>query len=73
MPAGVMLLLKQKEAYQILRYSEIHLHFSKLQLFSQIVKMISFVMKNLVLSSKRIQNRSIFTVVSGFWIPLYVL
>ncbi|KAF7649969.1 hypothetical protein LDENG_00133380, partial [Lucifuga dentata] len=60
--------------YQILIYSEIHVHFSKIHLFSQIVKMtLSFVMKNLILSSKRIglQNRSIFTVVSDFWAPLY--
>ncbi|KAF7653895.1 hypothetical protein LDENG_00077280, partial [Lucifuga dentata] len=63
----------KRGAYQILRYSEIHVHFSKIQLFTQIVKMIlSFVMKYLVLNSKRMQNRSIFTVISDFWTPLYV-
>ncbi|KAF7666948.1 hypothetical protein LDENG_00087720, partial [Lucifuga dentata] len=69
-----MLSLKKKGGIQILRYSEIHIHFSKIQLFTQIVKMIlSFVMKNLVLYSKRKQNRSIFTVVSDFWTPLNIL
>ncbi|KAF7655395.1 hypothetical protein LDENG_00056740, partial [Lucifuga dentata] len=39
-----------------------------MQLFTQIVKMIlSFVIKKLVLNSKRMQNRSIFMVVSDFW------
>ncbi|KAF7663619.1 hypothetical protein LDENG_00205240 [Lucifuga dentata] len=36
----MMLSLKQREAYQILRHSEIHVHFSKIQLFTQIVQMI---------------------------------
>ncbi|KAF7658460.1 hypothetical protein LDENG_00012720, partial [Lucifuga dentata] len=64
--------IKAKGAYQILRYSDIHVHFSKIQLFTPIVKISSFIMKNLVLNSKRMQNRSIFTVVSDFWTLLYI-
>ncbi|KAF7652022.1 hypothetical protein LDENG_00102440, partial [Lucifuga dentata] len=70
-----MLSLKQREAYQILKYSEIHVHFSKIQLFIQIVKMIlSFVTKNLLLNSKRTHTSglTVFTVVSDFWTPLYI-
>ncbi|KAF7656787.1 hypothetical protein LDENG_00036400, partial [Lucifuga dentata] len=63
----MMLSLKQKGANQILRYSEIHVHFSKIQLFTIIVKILSFVMKNLILNFKKMQNRSIFTVVSDLW------
>ncbi|KAF7668783.1 hypothetical protein LDENG_00284260, partial [Lucifuga dentata] len=48
MPAGVHAVIKAKGG----RYSEIYVHFSKIQLFTQIFQMtISFVMKNLVLNS----------------------
>ena len=50
----------KRGTYQILRYSEIHVHFSKIQLFTQIVKLVlSFVMKKV--HSKQMQNRSILT------------
>ena len=58
----------QKGTCQILRYSEIHRHFSKIQLFTQMIKpVLSSVMK------KRYSRYALFWLVfSDFWTLLYI-